>query len=159
MDKSTWMWMAAAVAVLAFSAAPAFAAPGDDGAAGTDTVELVYEVTTGEVWIENAGGFGSVAFGSLGNVLPAGEDLDGLGGVLAAYKDTSQVLYQGVASQTSEQSVGLMLASGLDIADIIVFGQNQGGSQVYGVVTEVPEPATMALLGLGGLAALIRRRK
>ena len=145
--------------ILLSNAGTTYADQGDDNAGGTGTVELVYDVTTGEVWIENAGGFGSVAFGSLGNVLPAGEDLDGLGGVLAAYKDTSQVLYQGVASQTSEQSVGLMLASGLDIADIIVFGQNQGGSQVYGVVTEVPEPATMALLGLGGLAALIRRRK
>ena len=39
-----------------------------------------------------------------------------------------------------------------------IFGYS-GGEVVEGFVPIVPEPATMSLLGLGGLAALIRRKK
>ncbi|MFW6133746.1 MAG: PEP-CTERM sorting domain-containing protein [Planctomycetota bacterium] len=131
---------------------------GDD-AAGAGDVELVYDYKTGEVYLENAGGFEYVAFGSPGNVLPGGEDADGLNGAMAMYKDSDQVLYGGVAGNTTEDSVGLMLVTELEASDIGVFGQNSGQEQVYGVVTVIPEPATMSLLVLGGVAALIRRKR
>ncbi|MFW6132713.1 MAG: PEP-CTERM sorting domain-containing protein [Planctomycetota bacterium] len=131
---------------------------GDD-AAGAGDVELVYDYKTGEVYLENAGGFEYVAFGSPGNVLPGGEDADGLNGAMAMYKDSDQVLYGGVAGNTTEDSVGLMLVTDLEAADIGVFGQNSGQDAVDGVVTVIPEPATMSLLALGGVAALIRRKR
>ncbi|MFW6133536.1 MAG: PEP-CTERM sorting domain-containing protein, partial [Planctomycetota bacterium] len=132
---------------------------GDDNAAGTGDVELVYDVTTGEVYLENAGGFEFVAFGSDGNVLPDGEDADGLNGAMSAFKDSDAVLYSGVAGNTTEDSVGLMLVTDLEAAEIGVFGQNSGEDAVDGVVTVIPEPATMSLLALGGVAALIRRKR
>ena len=56
------------------------------------------------------------------------------------------------------QSYQLTVAAG---EDIVVTGQGPGGRAFFNTlgVVEVPEPATMALLAFGGVAALIRRRR
>ena len=55
------------------------------------------------------------------------------------------------------QPLQLVASDGLVNVDLFVSGTK--GGEIFDFQIGVPEPATMALLAIGGLGALIRRRK
>ena len=57
--------------------------------------------------------------------------------------------------------VGVAYGDALSVVDNFYLGSGPGGGEVvqFGIGVVVPEPATMGLLAIGGIAALIRRRK
>tara|TARA_B110000908_G_scaffold73526_1_gene88618 strand:- start:907 stop:1686 length:780 start_codon:yes stop_codon:yes gene_type:complete len=67
-----------------------------------------------------------------------------------------ETLTQVSGSQVSDQFLGLSTATG--ISYVTVTGDNEYDHFQYGFQA-VPEPTTTALLGLGGLALILRRRK
>jgi hypothetical protein len=57
-------------------------------------------------------------------------------------------------------SVDLDLASGYDVIGVMFYGQTEYDEDVLMIDNVVvPEPATMAVLGIGGLGVLLRRRR
>ena len=73
-------------------------------------------------------------------------------GALAEYSSSEAVLQAGASFAIGKPATGLH-----DLEFYWVNNDTPTGDQYQGNV--VPEPATMALLGIGGLAAIIRRRK
>ncbi len=142
---------------------------GTDSAGDSGTAELVYNYVTGEVWFDNA----DSTINLIELAVNPGEglaldptksgDYQGAG----PNEDTTTVLQYFVPSGlgTGEDQVGAAgymttglteLVQGTDV----LFRYQRAGEQLQdGVITIVPEPATMLLLGLGGAAALIRRKK
>jgi hypothetical protein len=62
-----------------------------------------------------------------------------------------------ITSETTPQSLSVY-ATALPAGTYVFTGYGFGGSHNFMVMGAVPEPATIALLGLGGLA-LIRRKR
>ena len=65
--------------------------------------------------------------------------------------------YYGVGSMWAEGNANPHLDEDIELGDLTILGTYYGASN--GGVDAIPEPATMSLLALGGLAALRRRRK
>lgn len=132
-------------------------------APASGAVELVVDVTTGEMWLR-----GNAATLSGYNILSASGSLipDGDGTATPF-----QFYLSNLAADVSAASLGVGVGVNGDVAldpaydtagtmDLTfsygVFGQ---GGSVSGNIVTIPEPTTMALLALGALGVLRRRRR
>lgn len=126
----------------------------------------IYDTTTGELTFNIFGDVQLVGVGSTGNFdtdeVPNALTL--FGGAVDADPlqfDENSIAYFFGAGQAFDQgsfNVGAVLATGLGEADLSFEYTPVGGSTTQGVVVVVPEPGSLALLSLGGLA-LVRRRR
>lgn len=121
---------------------------------GTVTGDIVSDVITGATSKLDAATYGwdaGLSFDPLGlgtSVVEIG--LGNFNGAPAGVVGYFDVLYTG-GTQVLAISPGSTLGGSMDI--------EWGVPEIAGMVTIVPEPATIALLGLGGLALLRRRKK
>ena len=83
-----------------------------------------------------------------------GGDISGANGSFTVSADILSGLTNGVHTIAAYSSI---TTNGVD-ADVTIFN-NVGGANYNATLTVVPEPSTTALLGLGGLALIMRRRK
>jgi len=134
--------------------------------AAAGTIDLIVDVVTGDVSLDVASGGVSINSFQVVSV-DLGLTVDGMNpppNVLAvSFGSTTQFYAEGSMSDT-------LLAGGMyslgDIYDVLKgktdltfeYASTTLGT-VPGDVIYVPEPATMALLGLGGLVVMIRRRR
>lgn len=84
--------------------------------------------------------------------------------VTATFSDLSSTVYNATASAQEYSFVGFKAPAGEFITDINIVETNGGDWLGYDDVTivsgvAVPEPSSTALLGLGGLGLLLRRKK
>jgi len=91
-------------------------------------------------------------FGVLGMGGVTMGEMNPTSGALAEYSSSEAVLQAGASFAIGKPATGLH-----DLKFYWANNDTPTGDQYQGNV--VPEPATMALLGIGGLAAIIRRRK
>ena len=156
-----------AVAGISLFASVASADLGSDNADGTGTAELVYDVVTGNTWIENADAtINTIELFTDGSTLVI--DTGAVGNLNGSAPNdlNSSALQYFVSSglPTGESLIGQILPGNLTEGDVVL-GTNllfrfarAGEAPQSGVVTLIPEPTSIALLGLGGLALLRRRR-
>ncbi len=133
-------------------------AVGADQASGV--AQMVYNEVTGEVLLDHGGGIANMTIYTIaGGIDP--NDVDPFFSTDPTDAQNNQLVFfdaNGLA--TGEDSIGACLLPGLDPgSEVLLYYQATGGSVTPGVITVVPEPATTVLLGLGGAAALIRRKK
>lgn len=109
-------------------------------------------------------GFGTIALDAkVADTFFVGESLQ----VVFGFEDSSSLSADSIgmipywiADGSTETIAVFSVADGTVLgADNFVRATAVAGSEEVGAVTYVPEPATMAVLGLGGVAALIRRRR
>ncbi|XAL98912.1 PEP-CTERM sorting domain-containing protein [Phycisphaeraceae bacterium D3-23] len=135
------------------------------GARGTEA-RATYDATTGDLTFSIFGQVQLIGVESIGNVRPgeAAGSLTLFGGAVnadATQFDENSIAYFFGANQffdTGEFEIGTVLATGLTESDIVFEYAGADGQSVSGQVIVVPEPGSLALLGLGGLALLRRRR-
>jgi|GEM_PF-6871069 len=126
-----------------------------------------WELTEADVWVVEQGAAGvPFWFPILDGIAPADKigsgsssglpiDIYGMQGL--SIPDISAVLYLGVhvsgmgIAQLSDINFGTISGTGGTVYDVI-------GTRIGGNLTVIPEPATVFLLGLGGLVFLRRRR-
>lgn len=149
-DETNSMWLSATVV------------EGDSDRFITFDLGALYNVDTLRIWNYNESGF-------LGHGADAIE-------VFGSATDTLSTVAIGTGAQTLAVAIGggtgaepaqnFVGATGLDSVRYVQFridsnhGDNRVGlSEVRFEATAVPEPSSTALLGLGGLALILRRRK
>jgi len=152
-----------AVAVLALTGASqaALVSP-----AVTAPVNLVYAPATGAVTLQDATGQGIKSVYITGLALnPA--DAVVPSGALALENDASVLSWASLSANVAFDGDAIgsagFLPTGLTQSDLSSLSFQYGqvgviGNQTGGV-SVVPEPATLAILGIGGLAGLLRRRR
>ena len=129
----------------------------------TGVAEMIYNYLTGEVLFDNGGGIDMMqVYDANGGVIVAnitdynGESVFDSSANHAQYFSTTGL-------PTGEHSIGLVLPTGIasSAEGVSLFFQYQapGSNPVLGDIVFIPEPATMLLLGFGGVVALIRRKR
>ena len=153
--------------ILNSNAGTSYSDLGEDNAGGTGTAELVYDYATGKVWIETADAtINTIELFTDGSTLVI--DTGAVGNLNGSAPNdlNSSALQYFVSSglPTGESLIGQILPGNLTEGDVVL-GTNllfrfarAGEAPQSGVVTLIPEPTSIALLGLGGLALLRRRR-
>ena len=131
---------------------------GDSVESTSVTLEVVYDTTSGKTEFRHQGKFDFLALGVVDLTMAdeAAVVQNAHQNQSLLYLDDNQALFN---SNASSEALVWWLPPGLGASDIHAFGQSAGKTSVVPLITVVPEPATMALLGLGGLAVLRRRRK
>ncbi|XAL98913.1 PEP-CTERM sorting domain-containing protein [Phycisphaeraceae bacterium D3-23] len=135
-------------------------------ASAGDAAVATYDATTGDLIFDINGQVQLIGVESIGNVRPgeAAGSLTLFGGAVnadATQFDENSIAYFFGANQffdTGRFEIGPVLATGLGESDITFEYAGADGQSVAGQVIVVPEPGSLALLGLGGLALLRRRR-
>ena len=135
-------------------AAETDAVSGSEAAAGT--AEAIYNTVTGELLFDIGAGVSVVGIESIGNVLPANIDNASLFGTPAQLNTDTIAFFNAAGLPLGEDSVGMVLVPGLTQADLGFSYTPIGGPSTIIDVTIIPEPGSLALLGLGGLLMLRR---
>jgi len=149
---------------------------GEGGGGGRDAFLSMLDSNGSLLWTRELGtmaedaGFGVSADG-LGNVFLTGHTEGSLGGAneggfdafVSKYDASGSLLWTSqfgtnrydMGDAVAVDALGNVLVTGCAYDDLA--GPNAGATDVF-LVKLVPEPATMLILGLGGLALLRRRR-
>ncbi|MDP6637412.1 MAG: PEP-CTERM sorting domain-containing protein [Phycisphaerae bacterium] len=148
----------AVVAVVSILMITGVASAGVGHDVGPKTAEALYDVITGELFFDVGDDIAVIGLQSAmiysGNI-----DADGLNGAPPVQNDgASLAFFNTTGLPVGEDSVGFMLPAGLALDDIGFSYTPIGLPTVSAPAEFTPEPATMTLLALGGLAMLRRRR-
>ena len=139
--------------------------PAEGADQGTGVAEMIYNYSTGEVKFDNGGGINMMqVYDGNGGVIVANITNFSTEAVFSSSVNNVQYFNTSTAGlPTGEHSIGLVLPTGIAPAaeGVTLFFQYQttGQNPVLGDIVFVPEPATMLLLGFGGVVALIRRKR
>jgi len=140
------------------------------GVAGDGVPDVIYDPATGDIQIRADGKDLINSFSFISNSSKFTGTAPNFPGTTAAITSDfdDEITRSGFSppfTATTLWNLGNVAATGLDFnflkSDLTIVGNSQGGSQFnYDlVVTGVPEPTSIGLLGLGAIGLLARRRR